>query len=250
MAGTGIIERHLTVQLIRFRWRVCRPPSLLIDQSHRSSLRRSSGSVGAFHLPVRLSKSGFHPTTALLHLCMNVEGGETQPQETAKSETMERDEEILPALGYLAAGTTAMLAKLSKEALAPFDIPPVQIGILMYCSRNHTTTTERLVGAIHLDQASVSRHIAVLVEKGLIRRTRPYDDRRVVRVDLTEEGWAFMPRLVEALQETNTLINIGIDEEDKRVFLDVMRRIHENLRTGMQEISNAATAEVRGGADD
>lgn len=147
------------------------------------------------------------------------------------SETPERDEEILPALGYLAAGMTAMLARQSREALAPFDISPVQIAILMYCSRNQTNTTERLVGAIHLDPASISRHVARLVDRGLIRRTRPFEDRRVVRLELTEEGRAVMPRLIESLQETNSLVNVGIGEEDKRVFLDVTRKIHENLRT-------------------
>ena len=147
------------------------------------------------------------------------------------SEAPERDEEILPALGYLAAGMTAMLARQSREALAPFDITPVQIAILMYCSRNRTNTTERLVDAIHLDPASISRHIARLVGKGLIRRTRPFEDRRVVRLELTEEGRAVMPRLVESLQETNSLVNVGIGEEEKRVFLDVTRKIHKNLRT-------------------
>ena len=98
----------------------------------------------------------------------------------------ERDDEILPALGYLAAGMTAMLARLSREALAPFGIMPVQTAILMYCSRNQENTIERLVGAIHVDRASVSRHVATLVKRGLIQRTRPYDeDRRIVRLDLT-----------------------------------------------------------------
>ena len=82
------------------------------------------------------------------------------------SDFMERDEELLPALGYLAAGMTSMLARLSREALAPFGITPVQIAILMYCSRNEANTTERLVGAIHLDQASISRHVARLVSEG------------------------------------------------------------------------------------
>ena len=157
--------------------------------------------------------------------------GGIQPSEAVASETMDRDEEILPALGYLAAGMTAMLARQSSEALAPFDISPVQIAILMYCSRNRTSTTEKLVGAIHLDPASISRHIARLVGRGLIRRTRPCEDRRVVRLELTEEGWAVMPRLIESLQETNSLVNVGIGEEEKRVFLDVTRKIHENLRT-------------------
>ena len=149
---------------------------------------------------------------------------------------MERDGEILPALGYLAAGITAMLTKLSREALAPFDIGPVETAILMYCSRNQENTTERLAGAIHLDPASISRYLAKLVGKGLIRRTRPYDDRRVVRLELTEEGWAFMPQLIESHQDLNSLVNLGIGEEEKRVFLDVMSRIHENLQAGLQEL--------------
>ena len=152
------------------------------------------------------------------------------------SEMMESDEEILPALGYLAAGTTAMLARLSMEALAPFDIPPVQTAILMYCSRNQTNTIERLVGAIHLDPASISRHVASLVGKGLIQRTRPYDDKRFVRLELTKEGRAFMPQLIESHQYLNALVNVGIGEQEKKVFLDVMRKIHGNLQTGLHEL--------------
>ena len=167
------------------------------------------------------------------------------------SETMERDQEILPALGYLAAGMTAMLARLSRETLAPFNITPVEIAILMYCSINNENTTESLVGAIHLDQASISRHIARLVKKGLLRRTRPYnDDRRVVRLELTEEGWAIIPRLTEAHQDLNALINIGIGEDEKRVFLDVTRRIHGNLQAGLQGLRETAVGEARRGADE
>ena len=167
------------------------------------------------------------------------------------SETMERDEEILPALGYLAAGMTAMLARLSRETLAPFGITPVQTAILMYCSRNHENTTERLVAAIHLDQASISRHIARLVKKGLVRRTRPYEDRRVVRLELTEEGRAFMPRLTESHQYLVALINAGIGEEEKSIFLDVTRKIHGNLQAGLQELRNAAAeGEVGSGPEE
>ena len=166
------------------------------------------------------------------------------------TKSMEPDEEILPALGYLAAGMTAMLARLSREALAPFDIAPVQVAILLHCSRNQETTTERLVGAIHLDQASISRHVARLVEKGLVRRTRPYDDRRVVRLELTEEGWDFMPRVVESHQDLNALINTGIGEGEKRVFLDVTRKIHENLQAGLEGLGKAGAGEAGRAAEE
>ena len=150
---------------------------------------------------------------------------------------MDRDDEILPALGYFAAGMTAMLERMSKETLIPFGITPIETGILMYCSRNQENTTERLVAAIHMDQASISRYLARLVKKGLIRRTRPYDeDRRVVHLELTEEGWALIPRVTESHQDLITLVNNGISEEEKQIFLDVTRKIHANLRSGLQEL--------------
>ena len=161
------------------------------------------------------------------------------------SEALERDEEILPALGYLAAGMTAMLARLSREALGPSGITPVQTAVLMYCSRNQANTTEKLVNAIHLDQASISRHVARLVAKGLIRRTRPCEDRRVVHLELTEKGSALIPWLIESHQNLNALVNTGIGEDDRRVFLDVTRRIQRNLQAGLGGLSEAAAGEAR-----
>ena len=151
---------------------------------------------------------------------------------------------------FLSPGMTSILARLSREALAPLGITPVQMAILMHCSRNEANTTERLVGAIHLDQASISRHVTKLVGEGLIRRTRLCEDRRVVRLELTEEGWAFMPRLIESHQNLNALVGVGIGEEEKRVFLDVMRKIHENLQTGLQGFREAETEEAGSGADE
>ncbi len=156
---------------------------------------------------------------------------------------MDSDEEILPALGYLVAGVTTMLARHSKETLAPFDITPVQIAILMYCLRNRVTTTAGLVSAIRLDPASISRHLVKLVRKGLIRRIRGRNDRRVVRLELTQEGRALMPQLIETMEGLNSLVNMGVSEEEKRVFMDVMRKIHENLDSGQQALTEAAAQE-------
>ena len=164
---------------------------------------------------------------------------------------MDRDDEILPALGYFAAGMTAMLERMSKETLIPFGITPIETGILMYCSRNQANTTERLVAAIHMDQASISRYLARLVKKGLIRRTRPYDeDRRVVHLELTEEGRALIPRVTESHQDLVTLVNTGISQEEKQIFLDVTRKIHANLRSGLEELRETEAGQARHGTED
>ncbi len=139
---------------------------------------------------------------------------------------------ILPGLGYLAAGLTAVLSKLAEEKFAAYGIAPVQFAILDTCGRGQMHTVMGLVQVIPMDQASISRHVAVLVERGFMQRIRHESDRRVVRLSLTDEGLALLSRLGESLREANPLAAMGLDEEEKRLFLKVMRKVWENLEAG------------------
>ena len=139
------------------------------------------------------------------------------------------DEHILPGLGYLTANLTAMLAKVAWEKFAPFEITPMQFAILYMCSEGQKDTITALARVIPVNLASISRYVVVLVNRGLIRRVRQRGDRRVVRLELTEEGLALVPRLVEALQEADSLVSMGLDEEEKRAFVGAMRKIWVTL---------------------
>ena len=143
------------------------------------------------------------------------------------------DDEILPGLGYLAAALTATLSKLAEDKFATYEIAPVQFAILDTCSRGQMYTVMGLVQVIPMDQASISRHVASLVERGFMQRTRQENDRRLVRLSLTDEGLALLSRLSESLREANPLASVGLEEEEKRLFLKVMRKVWENLEEGM-----------------
>ena len=145
------------------------------------------------------------------------------------SETIGPDEDILPGLGYLVADMMAMLADLAKEKFAPFEISPMQFAILYMCWRGQRDTVTALTRVIPVDPASISRHVAALIERGLMRRIHLENDRRVVRLELTEEGQALVPELTASLQEANPILSVGLDEEEKRVFLGVMPKIRKNL---------------------
>ena len=139
------------------------------------------------------------------------------------------DEGILPGLGYLAAGLTGALSKLAEEKFASYGIAPVQFAILDTCARGQMDTVMGLVRVIPMDQASISRHVAALIERGLMKRTRQESDRRVLRLALTDEGLALLSQLGKSLREANPLAALGLDEEEKRIFLKVMRKVWENL---------------------
>ena len=59
-----------------------------------------------------------------------------------------------------------------------------------------------------------------------------------------------MPQLIESHQSLNALVNVGIGEEEKRVFLGAMRKIHENLQAGLQEVREAGMGKVGCGAEE
>ena len=139
------------------------------------------------------------------------------------------DEHILPGLGYLTANLTAMLAKVAWEKFAPFEITPMEFALLYMCSEGQRDTITALTRVIPVNPASISRHVAVLVDRGLIRRMRQREDRRVVRLELTEEGQALVPRLLESLQKADPLVSMGLDEEEKRVFVGAIRKIWGTL---------------------
>ena len=143
---------------------------------------------------------------------------------------MTHDEGILPGLGYLTAGLTAALAQLAEEKFASYGIAPVQYAVLDTCSRGQVNTVMGMTQVIPMNQASISRHVAALVDRGLMQRTREEKDKRVVRLTLTDEGLAVLSGLSESLREANPLAALGLDEEEKRLFLRVMRKVWENLQ--------------------
>lgn len=89
---------------------------------------------------------------------------------------------------------SVLLTKLDAE-LQPFGITGVQFGVLKNLSEGTAETAADLCRVLHYDTGSMTRMVDRLEEKGLIRRHRQSDDRRVVALRLTSAGRAALPRL-------------------------------------------------------
>ena len=131
-------------------------------------------------------------------------------------------------LGPLAAKMVNAYAKLAKDRLAPFEIIPVQFAILDLCFRGQADTVTGLARLVPIDSASISRNVDRLVKRGLIQRRRSRSDRRVVRLGLTEEGTTVMPRIMEQLQEVNSILLRGVTQEEMRGFMSMLQKVTAN----------------------
>jgi DNA-binding MarR family transcriptional regulator len=149
-----------------------------------------------------------------------------------------QNEWLEETLGPLGLNLTNAFSRLVEKKLAPFEIIPIYWAILVRCYTGQADTVTGLARLIPIDIATISRHVASLGKKGMIRRRRLRSDRRVVKLELTEAGLALMPHIVQVLQEVNGILYSGVSEEDKRVFLSTVSKIlansekHQSMENG------------------
>ena len=76
----------------------------------------------------------------------------------------------------------------------------------------------------------VSREVSKLVDRGLLSRRRPGNDRRVVLTKLTDDGVRLGLEIARRLTEHEEKLLEGIDAERMRIFQDVIRKIVNDYR--------------------
>jgi MarR family transcriptional regulator, multiple antibiotic resistance protein MarR len=119
---------------------------------------------------------------------------------------------------------SVLLTKLDGE-LQPFGLTGMQFAILKILSDRSAGTAADLSRSLHYDTGSMTRLLDRLQEKGLIRRERSKDDRRLVALRVTRAGRAVMPRLQGAAARAVQRMLTGFSAAEigeLRGFLDRM----------------------------
>lgn len=95
---------------------------------------------------------------------------------------------------------TEILAAVDRELakspdLVELEITAAQYLILKGLAYGDSESTSRLCKQMSYDPGAMTRMVDRLEAKGLVRRVRCPDDRRVVNLELTEDGQAAMPKM-------------------------------------------------------
>lgn len=78
------------------------------------------------------------------------------------------------------------------------------------------------------DRPNTSRILAGLEERGFVRKERDPDDRRRVRVHLTDRGKEFVHDMAPLAARTRDGLYEGLDDDELRTLRRVLRRIERN----------------------
>lgn len=155
-------------------------------------------------------------------ITQEIPSGEDTPLYTPENWTMDE------SVGYLLGQVRGRLVAAVDAELAPLDITWAQWGILLQIANGKAHTAAELCRNTGCDTGSTTRMLDRLEQKGLIRRERSTEDRRVVHLRLTEAGKELYPQLPEiALKVLNRHLN-GFTRSELELFKGFLRRMIAN----------------------
>ncbi|AZG15812.1 MarR family winged helix-turn-helix transcriptional regulator [Cupriavidus pauculus] len=109
-------------------------------------------------------------------------------------------------------------------ALRPLDITAQQMGILLSLLRGVASTPLEVSRLLGIDTGLMTRMLDKLENKGLLKRERSEDDRRVIHLILSPKGRAVAAQVPEIAPEVlnHRLRNFSVDEFNE--FMRLLRK--------------------------
>lgn len=109
------------------------------------------------------------------------------------------------------------------------NITPEQFLVLDILWKEQPLSQQKIADIIQKDKNSVTKIIDSLEKKDLVRRVVDKNDRRINKIELTEEALALEEKVTKvAIEFMNGAVK-GIDEKDLDKFVSVMRKLKNNL---------------------
>ena len=134
---------------------------------------------------------------------------------------------------YVPAFVTNIANKLSTSATAVyqknFGVNVTEWRIMALLAIEPGIPAARICHVIGFDKGPVSRTLAALQKRGLIAiRTDP-NDGRSHSISLTARGRATHDKVIVAALERERRLLSCLDQQEREVLIDLLRRLHENL---------------------
>ena len=136
-------------------------------------------------------------------------------------------EDLSSSLGVNIARLFNAFDKAIRQEVMSYDLTAIEYNLLWHCLEEEQTATE-LAQIMPIDGSRISRMVTRLVDRGLLRRRRSRDDRRIVMLSLTEEGFEFTSRILQNMRRLYATFTKGISEEEMLIFESVISKIIAN----------------------
>lgn len=125
--------------------------------------------------------------------------------------------------------TDLHLTSFIKMKLEPYNLAPEQNLIMMLLWEQEGLTQNQLVDYLNKDKTNIARMASSLEKKGFIRRVHCTNDRRSVRLYLTEAGQDLGKVVIPIAEEFNEIVCQGLSQKDLIHLEKVLSIMNKNV---------------------
>lgn len=125
--------------------------------------------------------------------------------------------------------TSSALKRLTTRHIREeFNITGMQAEILMLLAAEPVMLGNDLAAVVGVNASTVSHALDVMEQHGLLTRRRCTDDRRVVRIALTDQARRIARRTIEISQHILDALTTGISKSDLQALQRGLKRMADN----------------------
>ena len=124
------------------------------------------------------------------------------------------------------------------EHQKPYIVTPAHWGILARLVWQDGMTIGTLSKAIHADAPTTTGIIKRMEQNGLVKRKHDEEDRRVVKVYITDEGRDIMQYLPSAVLAANERMMNGFTDAERNELIATMQKILVNFSEPGSSVEN------------
>ena len=145
-----------------------------------------------------------------------------------------QDQSIESHIARLQGSVTTLVNVLFRgihERVSPFELAVAEYSIFATCFANESITISGLARHVPIDVGRISRIVSRLEDRELVRKVRPVDDRRMVKVEMTSQGRALALELMASVQEHYDNVVRRISEQELTDLADFIERMTANAES-------------------
>jgi len=136
---------------------------------------------------------------------------------------------VVPPIGLRLARTAHVVSQAFERAMAEAGGSGPAWQVLLLVRTQEWNTQSGLAKALGVSGATVTHHLNAMEARGLVRRWREKSNRRVQRVELTDEGAALFERLREVAVRHDERLRSRLSDEETAQLAELLERLQAGL---------------------
>lgn len=133
------------------------------------------------------------------------------------------------SLGYQVNHLARLLANALATRIAPYGVVPGQFAQLLALFEQDGLTQRELCDRVRIEQATMAKTLQRMQRDGLVRCDPDPDDRRRIRVYLTDHARAIESDVTAAARAVNASATAGLTDDEAARYLSLTAQLIQNL---------------------